>query len=58
MKRNQVGTLLNKQQYETPKFAVESLEMSDVITSSGVGAMAWEWQEENWTQTRDNTLVG
>ena len=38
MIRNQVGTLLNKQQYETPKFAVETLEKADVITSSGVGA--------------------
>lgn len=57
MIRNQVGTLLNKQQYETPKFAVETLEKADVITSSGVGAMVWDW-EGDWTQSRDTTFVG
>ena len=57
MQRNQVGTLLKKQQYETPKFDVETMEKTDVITSSGVGAMTWGWTGD-WTQSRDTTFVG
>lgn len=58
MTKNQVGSLLNKQQYETPNYVVSTFVDEDVITASGVGEMAWGWTEENWNQNRDNTFVG
>ena len=56
MRQNQVGSLLNKQQYQTPKAVVHTFEETDVITSSGVGTMTWDW-EGSWDQTRNNTFV-
>jgi len=56
MRQNQVGSLLNKQQYQTPKAVIHTFEETDVITSSGVGTMTWDW-EGSWDQTRNNTFV-
>lgn len=57
MQKNQVGTLLNKQQYAAPQFVVNTFDVSDVVTASGTGEMTWNWDRGDWSQSRDNTFV-
>ena len=56
MQKNQVGTLLNKQQYQTLRLNVTKLDLSDVVTASATGEMTWNWEGE-WTQNRGNTFI-